>query len=223
MSDSTEVQPLFSGNPARLASSVLEQAGLQQQIRRRGKAFVFSGPSGVGKDAVLDYFLPRFPDCERLVTVTTRPKRDDEIDGVHYIFVSPERFEALEAEGQFLETADVYGFKYGSPKWKVQELTGAGTDVILKLDVQGGLTVKKRMPEAVMIFLAAPSLEELERRLRGRDTETPESLRRRLGKAEWEMSQIPEYHYIVINDVIERAARDLGAIITAERAKLGEE
>lgn len=216
----SDVHPIWTGNPATLARQTVQEIGLERCVPLRGQAFVFSGPSGVGKDTLLNYFLPRFSGCERLVTVTTRPIRDTETDGADYIFVSQERFDELATDDQFLETADVYGFSYGSPKWRVKELTEAGTDVILKLDVQGGLAVKKAMPGAVMIFLAPPSLEELERRLRGRSSETPDALEKRLGKARWEMSLIPEYQYLIVNDTLQQASSDLAAVITAERARL---
>lgn len=191
-------------------------------LRTRAIPVVFSGPSGVGKDAVLEHFLPANKDCVRLVTVTTRQRRDYEIDGKDYTFLTEAEFRRLKDSGGLLEYADVYGSWYGSPRQWVLDRMGEGKNVILKLDVQGGVSVKRELAaeNPLMVFLAPPSLAELERRLRGRGSETEDSLRRRLSKAEAEMEIIPEYQYVVVNDTIEQAASDLAAIIRAEILKV---
>ncbi len=193
---------------------------LTQFSRDKGMAVVLSGPSGVGKDTVLSRFLPDWPSCTRLVTVTTRPKRSNEVDGVDYTFVTDERFEELKQQGGMLEDAIVYGYHYGSPRAYVEEKTAEGFDVILKLDVQGGLSVKRALRSCIMVFLAPPSYEELERRLRERRSETPEQLARRINNAHLEMGLIPEYQYLIVNHCPEQASRELGAIIQAERNRI---
>lgn len=193
---------------------------LERFQRKGGLAVVVSGPSGVGKDTLLEEFLPRFPEATRLITCTTRPRRDTETDGVDYFFVSPEEFGRLKDSNMLLESADVYGYSYGSPRQFVEDKRREGLDVILKLDVQGGLSVKRALPDVVMVFLAPPSMEELERRLRERRTESEESLARRLGNARAELDLIPQYQYLIIDHTPEQAADELGAIITAERARV---
>lgn len=191
-------------------------------LRSRSLPVVFSGPSGVGKDAVLEHFLPANPDCLRLVTVTTRQRRDYEVDGKDYTFLTEGEFHKLKDSGGLLEFADVYGSWYGSPRQWVLERLDEGKNVILKLDVQGGVSVKRELASEnpLMVFLAPPSLAELERRLKGRGSETEDSLRRRLSKAEAEMEMISQYQYVVVNDTIEQAASDLAAIIRAEGLKV---
>jgi guanylate kinase len=188
--------------------------------RTGGLIVVLSGPSGVGKDTLLQYFLKTTPCCVRLVTCTTRPPRPDEQDGVDYQFVSVEEFRRMQEAGELLESADVFGYHYGSPRRFVEEQTARGLDVILRIDVQGGVSVRKAAPEAVLVFLAPPSFEELERRLKGRNTETEESLRRRLAEARREMEAASEYDYLIIHDSTERAAEDLRAILRAEHLRI---
>lgn len=191
-------------------------------LRTRALPVVFSGPSGVGKDTVLDYFLPANPDCVKLVTVTTRQRRDNEVDGKDYTFLTAEEFHRLKDSGGLLEFANVYDSWYGSPRQWVLDRLDEGKNVILKLDVQGGVSVKRELASEnpLMVFLAPPSLAVLERRLKGRGSETEDSLRRRLSKAEAEMEMISQYQYVVVNDTIEQAANDLAAIIRAEGLKV---
>lgn len=195
---------------------------VSRHLRSRAMPVVFSGPSGVGKDAVLEHFLKENPDCIRLVTVTTRQRRDYEVDGKDYTFLTEEEFHKLKDSGGLLEWADVYGSYYGSPRQWVLDRLDEGKNVILKLDVQGGVSVKRELASEnpLMVFLAPPSLAELERRLKGRGSETEDSLLRRLSRAEEEMEIIPEYQYVVINDTIEQAASDLAAIIRSESLKV---
>lgn len=181
---------------------------------------VLSGPSGVGKDTLLNFFLSTTRETVRLVTCTTRPPRPGEENGKDYWFVSPEEFSQMESQGQMLESATVYGYSYGSPRKLMDEHLDAGRNVILKIDVQGGLSVKERLPEAVMVFLAPPSMEELQRRLTNRRTEAPEDLERRIRTAASEMDLIPQYHYLIVHDRPDEASRQLQAVITAERARI---
>ena len=180
---------------------------------------VVSGPSGVGKDAVLTRLRERQYPVHIVVTATTRPRRPTERDGVDYIFVDRATFEQRLAEEGFLESAEVYGNRYGVPKDQVRDALASGLDVIIKTDVQGAQTIKRLNPEAVFVFLAPPSLEELERRLRDRRSEASVDLERRLETARLEMERLPMFDYVVVNDngAIDEAAAALEAIMRAER------
>lgn len=188
--------------------------------RRSGLLIVVSGPSGVGKDSVLDAFGKICPDVKRCVTTTTREPRENEIDGVDYNFVSHEEFQRRIEHGGFLEYAEFYGNLYGTPRKWVEEKLADGTDVILKIEVQGGWAVKKQMPEAVMVFIVAPSLEELERRLRGRGTEADDVVAGRMNRALVELEHIPDYQYMIVNNSVARAAEELKAVIIAEHCRI---
>lgn len=189
-------------------------------LRREGLLIVLSGPSGVGKDAVLAELESVCPNVRRCVTTTTRPRRSYEQDGVDYTFVSEDDFQADIRGGGFLEYANVYGNLYGTPRRWVEENLNKGIDIVLKIDVQGGLAVKKQMPSAVMVFLVPPSMEELERRLRSRNSDSEEDIARRLRNASRELDEIPHYHYIVENDTLPQAAERLKAVIVAERCRV---
>jgi len=181
---------------------------------------VLSGPSGAGKDAVLTELGKVYPKARRCVTATTRLRRNSERDGVDYHFVSMKEFRKRAEEGGFLEYAEVHGHLYGTPRQWVEESLGRGEDVVLKIDVQGGLNVKRAMPEAVMVFVVPPSLEELENRLRSRKTDSDEDVARRLLNARKELEQIPHYDYIVENNSLAQAAEELKAVIVAEHLRI---
>jgi len=187
---------------------------------KRGLLFVLSAPSGAGKDSLLRILLENCENLYRCVTVTTRRRRETERDGVDYHFVSLDEFKAMQARGELLEWAEVFGNLYGTPKKPVEENLSAGRDVILKIDVQGGCTVKRLYPDAVLIFVAPPDAQEQERRLRNRGSESEEDLSRRLAAAGVEMSYIPLYDYLVVNDDLNTAAEKLRCIITAERCRI---
>ena len=187
---------------------------------RSGMLIVLSGPSGVGKDTLLQRLEEVCPRIERCVTYTTRAPRPGEVPGVDYNFISAEEFRRMIEEGKFLEYAQVHLDLYGSPLSSVAEIREDGNDAILKIDVQGGLTVKQRIPDAIMIFVAPPSMEELERRLRARYTDSEEAVIKRLEDARKELEQIPMYDYVVVNDDIESAVDKLRCIVTAERSRV---
>jgi len=187
---------------------------------KAGLLIVLSGPSGVGKDAVLTAFKEHSPDVRRCVTITSRVPRECEVDGEDYHFVSVEEFHRLIGQGEFLEYAEVHGNLYGTPRGWVTQNLASGRDIILKIDVQGGLNVKCEMPECVMVFLVPPSLEELEGRLRSRLTETEEDLKKRLRNARLELAQLPNYEYVIENDVVDQAAQALKAVIIAEHCRI---
>jgi guanylate kinase len=192
---------------------------------RPGILFVLSGPSGVGKDALLARLLSDEPPAawvrglKRCVTATTRAPRPGEVDGVDYHFWDVETFEAQVKQEALLEWARVHGYYYGTPRAWVDEQLAAGNDVILKIDVQGGLTVKERRPDAVMIFLLPPSLAELQKRAQERGTETWAQLSIRQRDARTELSQARLYDFMVVNDNLEPAVAQVGSIIVAERCR----
>ncbi len=189
----------------------------------RGKLFVVSGPSGAGKGTICKEILDEEKNMKLSVSMTTRQPRQGEENKVHYHFVSRDSFEELiEAEG-FMEYADVYGNLYGTPKAQVVKWMNEGTDVLLEIDVQGALQIKKNYPEGVFIFILPPSIDELKNRIKGRGSETEESMRRRLGEAVREISLIGEYDYGVVNEAVDEAVERIRAIISAERCKLDEE
>jgi guanylate kinase len=186
-----------------------------------GRPFVLSGPSGVGKDTVLEHLGRIDSGFAVCVTATTRAMRDGESEGRPYFFLSVTQFEDGIATGAFLEHARVNGGNYyGTPKAWVEQQVEAGVDVILKIDVQGGASVRELMRDAVLVFLAPPSLDELERRLRARGTETEEQVAVRLADARLEIAASAHYDYRVVNDTVESAADQLRCILVAERCRI---
>ena len=188
-------------------------------MNRRGKTFIISGPSGVGKSTVLHALFEGRDDLYFSVSATTRAPREGERDGVDYHFIHADRFRSMIEEDAFLEYAEYVGNFYGTPKKYVDEAMEQGRDVILDIEVQGTLQVCAKRPETVRIFIAPPSWEELERRLTGRGTNTPEDIQSRLLRAKVEFQTADTYDYFVINDSVENAVRELDAIITAEHCK----
>jgi guanylate kinase len=186
--------------------------------------FVVSGPSAVGKDTILGELLSnrtglRCP-ARQCVTATTRSPRAGEEPGRDYHFLNVPQFQEMAAADGFIEYANVFGNWYGTPRTWVSEQRANGVDVILKIDVQGALHVQEHVPDAILVFLAPPSIEELERRLRARATEDEEQTARRLLDARNEMAQMPRYRYRVVNNVVADAVEDLRAILRAEHCRL---
>lgn len=179
---------------------------------------VISGPAGAGKGTVVSRLTE--DDSIRLsISATTRAPRGAERDGVEYHFLTKERFEELIEQDGFLEYAQYVGNYYGSPKAPVEKWLGEGKDVILEIEVQGCGKIKAKRPDCVSIFIKPPSLEELERRLRGRGTETEENIIKRLARAREELPLAENYDYVVINDDIDRCADEIREIIRSEKAK----
>lgn len=180
---------------------------------RKGKIIIISAPSGTGKGTVISRMFELRDGIELSVSATTRAPREGEIDGVHYHFISREAFEQMIDKKEFLEYAEYAGNYYGTPLPPLLDKTARGIDVVLEIEVQGFRQVKSKVPDAVAVFLAPPSLEELERRLRNRGTETEESINRRLTAAVTELAQKDDFDYIVVNDMVDRAAREIIEII----------
>jgi guanylate kinase len=182
---------------------------------------VLSGPSGVGKDAVLSHMRRQGRPYHYTVTATTRSRRPAEVDGVDYIFVTGEEFAGMIERGELMEWAEVYGHRYGVPRAQVVQPLSEGKDVIIKADVQGAATIRRLAPDAIFIFLTAPSMDELAHRLSLRMTESPEALKLRLHTAEAEMAESPNFDYVVTNhrDRLDETARDIEEIVARERTK----
>lgn len=185
---------------------------------KKGLLIVVSGPSGTGKGTVCGELLDSMPELAYSISATTRAPRAGEVDGKNYYFLTKERFEELVAEGGFLEYANVYGNYYGTPLVKIQERLAEGNDILLEIDTQGALEVMKKCPDGLFIFLLPPSLGELERRIRGRGSETEESLKKRLGNAKAEIAIGEKYKYVVVNDTVKKAVARIKSIIVAEHA-----
>ena len=183
-------------------------------MSKKGLLIVFSGPSGVGKGTVRKHFQ----EDESLklaysISMTTREPREGEVDGKDYFFVTREQFEEAVAKGELLEYAEFVGNYYGTPLSYVENLRNEGKNVLLEIEVQGMLQVKEKCPEALTIFIVPPSIEELERRIRGRRSEEEEIIQKRLAKAEKEMKLESEYKFVVCNDCAEEAAKKVANII----------
>jgi guanylate kinase len=185
---------------------------------KQGQLVVVSGPSAVGKDSVLRRLFELDPSLRYSVSYTTRRPRPDEVDGRDYSFVSEGDFDDLVASGELLEWAAVHGHRSGTSRSRVEEARSAGQDVLLNIDVQGGASIRDLVPDALLIFLAPPSMEELARRAAARGTEDPTELARRTADAEIEMGYSDRYDAVVVNDEIDRAASEILEVINQRRA-----
>jgi guanylate kinase len=191
-------------------------------VKKTGKTFIISGPSGVGKSTVLSALFAGRDDLYFSVSATTRQPRTGEVNGRDYHFISPEQFNDWIENGEFLEYAEYVGNFYGTPKRYVDAAMAEGKDVILDIEVQGATQVHDQRPETVRIFIAPPSWEELERRLTARGTDTPEKIQRRLLRAKVELQMAGNYNYFVVNDSVERAVEELRSIMIAEHCRPAE-
>lgn len=178
-----------------------------------------TGASGVGKDTIRHAALPDIENLFFSISATTRTKREGEVHGKQYYFHSKEDFEEMLANDGLLEHAEYVGDYYGTPSKPVLEALARGQDVLLELELVGARKVKEKMPEAIMIFIAPPTLSELERRLRSRGTDSEEKIQKRLSRAREEIKAVKEFNYVVVNDLLTRAVRDFKSIIYAERVK----
>ncbi|HKF77961.1 MAG TPA: guanylate kinase [Candidatus Dormibacteraeota bacterium] len=184
-----------------------------------GLLVVISGPGGVGKDTLIEMLRARQPGLRYSVSYTTRPRRDYEVDGEHYRFVDDDRFARLAAEGALLENARVNGHLYGTSAAMVQEARDRGEDMILKIDVQGAEQVRERCPDAVFVFVAPPSMDELHRRRVSRGSEAPDEIEARQRLAEVEMGYASRYDHVVVNDAAARAVSEIEGILAGARER----
>jgi guanylate kinase len=188
---------------------------------RRPRVFIISGPSGVGKDSVIEQLRQRYPEAHYAVTATTRNRRPGEIDGVHYHFMTEEEFRGKLAEGGFLESASVYGNLYGVPRDAARAALARGQDVFFKVDVQGAAEIRRLIPTAVTIFLAPESAATLLQRLKHRKTDDPAVLMTRFATATQELSAAFDFDYVIFNrqDRLEQALDEIMAIVKAEKVR----
>ena len=186
---------------------------------------VISGPSGAGKDSLVNALLGREPGLRRVVTTTDRPPRPDETDGLDYHFVSTAEFEHLIAQGELVEWAIVYDQYKGIAQWELERALESGQDVVVRVDVQGAETIRRLMPQATLIFVAAPSETEMIRRLRERGGDTEEQMESRIGTAREEMAHLEEFDYLVINHQgrLHEAVEQIQAILIAEHCRIKRE
>ncbi len=189
-------------------------------MKRRGLLLVVSGPSGVGKGTICKALMKLREDIVLSISMTTRPPRPGETEGVNYFFTNHEGFESMIENGELLEYAKVYDNYYGTPKAFVMEQLEKGMDVLLEIDIQGALKVKEQYPEGVFIFILPPTMEELRNRIVGRGTETPEAIDKRFTAAYNEIDLMENYNYFIFNDRVDLATTRLISIIEAERLRI---
>ena len=186
----------------------------------RGKVYVLTGPSGVGKGTVVSEVLKKVDNIYLSVSVTTRSKREGEKEGVNYFFKTKEEFQRMAKADELLEWAEFAGDYYGSPKFSINNYLSCGKDVLLEIEIQGAKQIKQKCPESVLIFLAPPSFESLEERLIKRQTESLEKVKVRLKKAKEEMKEVGLFHYLIINDNLNEAVENVISIIRAQRCRI---
>ncbi|MGD0283305.1 MAG: guanylate kinase [Dissulfurispiraceae bacterium] len=186
---------------------------------RKGSFFVISAPSGAGKTTLCNKLCAALPMIRHSVSYTTRPPRPDETNDVHYTFVEKDTFQAMIAEGVFVEWAEVHGNYYGTSRKRIEELANAGIDVILDIDVQGASQIKKNLLDCIFIFILPPSMEALRKRLVERMTDPEEAIGIRLKNAILEIREYKKYDYVIVNDIMEEAFKELVSIVAAARIR----
>lgn len=185
----------------------------------RGSIIIISAPSGAGKSTLVERLVASVPYLVSSISFTTRPRRPGERDGRDYFFVTKREFERRASGGEFVEWAEIVGHLYGTSWKQLRKAAEEGKDILLNIDVQGHRQVRKRLPEAVGVFVLPPSFKELERRLRARRLDSPRVIRKRLARARKEITHWPEYEYLVVNDKLDRATQQLQAVVQAVRLR----
>ncbi|PKN09174.1 MAG: guanylate kinase [Deltaproteobacteria bacterium HGW-Deltaproteobacteria-8] len=198
---------------------VATSANSTENTRRLGLCLVISAPSGAGKSTLVERLRAEFPHFAYSISCTTRAPRGEEKDGVDYHFLTRDDFVSRREAGHFAEWAEVHGNLYGTPKAPVEEHLAGGRDVLFDIDVQGALQVKGVLPQGLFVFIQPPSRQELERRLRGRGTDSDEAIAKRLGNALGELRQAGRFDYIIVNDDLDTAADELRAVYVAGRTR----
>ena len=188
-------------------------------MNKQGNLFVMTGASGVGKDTIRQAALPDIDNLFYSISATTRKKRPGEIEGKHYYFYDENTFQQMIENDGLLEYAEYVGDCYGTPSQPVNEALEKGQDVLLELELLGARKVKEKIPAAIMLFIAPPNLRELERRLRGRGTDSESRIQKRLARAREEIKAVKEFDYVIMNNILAQAVQDFHSIIRAERAK----
>lgn len=202
-----------------VSGRVMKTAG-ELMRKRTGTLIVISAPSGAGKTTLCQKLLELMPDVRMSVSFTTRQPRSGEVDGVHYSFITKERFQTMIAEDAFVEWAEVHGNYYGTSRRQIEEICAAGKDVILDIDVQGASQIRQSYPDSVHVFVLPPSQKALQERLVGRGSDSSEVIARRLQKARDEIREYRLYNYVIINDLLDVALQELLSIVRAERARV---
>lgn len=185
----------------------------------KGLLFVVSAPAGCGKDTILEQVLAKEDNVGYSVSATTRAPRPGEVDGTHYFFITRQRFEEMIANGEVLEYTEYCGNYYGTPRKGVEAMLAEGRDVVLKIEIEGAMNIKKLFPDCCLVFILPPSMRELERRLRKRGTEDEPTIMRRIAQAKNELGAAAGYDYFVVNDDLEDAVNDLCAVIRGEKCR----
>lgn len=192
----------------------------EENVTPKGVLLVVSGPSGAGKGTICQMLRDKLPDLGYSISVTTRQPRTGEVDGVNYFFKTVPEVKDMIAQGDLLEYAEVYGNYYGTPRKYVEELLNSGRDVLLEIDIQGALQIKKCFPEGVFVFIVPPSLDELSARIYKRGTDSEDVIKRRMASAAGELTYAAEYDYIIVNDIAQKAAQKVLTIMEAERYRV---
>lgn len=190
------------------------------KTKTKGNLVVISGPSGAGKGTIITELLKKNKNIHLSISMTSRPMRGKEQEGKEYYFITREEFEQKIKEKELLEYAEYGGNYYGTPRGKINEYLNQGKDVILEIEIQGALKIKETIPEALFIFIMPPTMEELKRRLKNRNTETEDKILLRFQRAYEEINEVTKYNYVVLNDNLEKAVDKVNAILLAERCRV---